>query len=232
MRYILLLVVLLCLTSCNEDKTRTSIKVSGKMSEVMWQGQLKGQIATDSLNTKNAYGLGPLEFLKGEILLIEGQTFISKVVDSITHEVVMVPSAKAPFFVYTANSDLRAIQLVTNEYNLQDIEAQIEALFSTYKEPLLVRIDGLFKTVKVHSVNLPDGAAVASPAEAHQGLTTYDYHNIQGTIVGFFSRHHQSVFTHHDSFFHAHFISDDRKVLGHVDETHFNSSKVSLKVSN
>ena len=33
------------------------------------------------------------------------------------------------------------------------------------------------------------------------------------------------------SFFHSHFISDDREVLGHIDEADFNSSKVTLKVS-
>ena len=50
-------------------------------------------------------------------------------------------------------------------------------------------------------------------------------------MSSFFSRNHKAVFTHHDSFFHAHFISDDLKVLGHIDETDFNSSKVTLKVS-
>ena len=55
--------------------------------------------------------------------------------------------------------------------------------------------------------------------------------NISGSLIGFFSRHHKTVFTHHDSFFHAHFISEDREVLGHIDETDFNSSKVTLKVS-
>lgn len=42
---------------------------------------------------------------------------------------------------------------------------------------------------------------------------------------------HKAVFTHHDSFFHDHFISDDRDILGHVDAIDFNSNKVSLSVS-
>ena len=40
----------------------------------MWKGDLKGKIATDSLNYKETYGLGPIEFLKGEIVVFEGQT--------------------------------------------------------------------------------------------------------------------------------------------------------------
>jgi len=96
---------------------------------------------------------------------------------------------------------------------------------------LLIRIDGVFNKMKLHSVNLPEGEQVSSPDEAHQGLTQYDFKNVSGSLIGFFSRNHKAVFTHHDSFFHAHFISDDRQVLGHIDELKFNASKVTLKVS-
>lgn len=231
MRNILLFIALTFLASCEPQKTTSSIKVVGKMSDVMWQGQLQGNIATDSLSSKNAYGLGPLAYLKGEILLMEGQTYTSKVVDSVQHEVEEVPGAKAPFFVYTTASDLKTVPLPEGVYHLKDIAAQIDTLYATYEAPLLVRIDGLFKTVKVHSVNLAEGATVSSPAEAHQGLTTYDYDGIEGSLVGFFSRQHQSVFTHHDSFFHAHFISEDREVLGHVDAISFQADAVTLQVS-
>lgn len=197
----------------------------------MWKGDLKGKITTDSLRTKETYGLGPLEFLKGEILLFEGQTFVSKVVDSISHEVNKVPSASAPFFVYTTNSNLKVIELPATNYSLKGIEEHINSVYENYDQPLLIRMDGLFDDIKLHSVNLPEGKKVSSPDEAHQGLTQYDFKNISGSLIGFFSRNHKAVFTHHDSFFHAHFISDDRKVLGHIDETDFNSSKVTLKVS-
>ncbi|MDA9760331.1 acetolactate decarboxylase, partial [Flavobacteriaceae bacterium] len=105
------------------------------------------------------------------------------------------------------------------------------SLYKDYDQPLLIRIDGLFDNIKLHSVSLPEGKKVSSPDEAHQGLTQYDFKNISGSLIGFFSRNHKAVFTHHDSFFHAHFISDDRKVLGHIDEINFNASKVTLKVS-
>ena len=40
------------------------------MSDVMWKGELKGNIATDSLEGAKAYGIGPVSFLKGEIVLL------------------------------------------------------------------------------------------------------------------------------------------------------------------
>ena len=219
------------LVSCTKSTSTSSVKVVGEMRDVMWKGDLKGKIATDSLNSKETYGLGPIEFLKGEILLFEGQTFVSKVVDSISHEVTKIPSAMAPFFVYSLNSELKIVQFSPENYSLKGIEEHINSVYKDYDQPLLIRIDGEFNSMKLHSVNLPDGQEVSSPDEAHQGLTQYDFKNISGSLIGFFSRNHKAVFTHHDSFFHAHFISDDREVLGHIDKTNFNSSKVTLKVS-
>ncbi len=219
------------LVSCNSSTSTSSVKVVGEMRDVMWKGELKGKITTDSLNTKQTYGLGPVEFLKGEILLIEGQSYVSKVVDSISHEVNKVPSVSAPFFVYSSNSNFKVVEFNRENYTLKELEDYINLIYIDYDQPLIIRIDGIFDNIKVHSVNLPEGKKVSSPDEAHQGLTQYDFKNISGSLIGFFSRQHKAVFTHHDSFFHAHFISDDREVLGHIDETDFNSSKVTLKVS-
>ena len=201
------------------------------MRDVMWKGDLKGKIATDSLNNKVTYGLGPIEFLKGEIVVFEGQTFVSKVIDSVSHQTIKIPSVRAPFFVYSTNSDLKVVELTLDNYSLKEIEEHIDSVYKNYDQPLLIRIDGVFSKMKLHSVNLPEGEQVTSPDEAHQGLTQYDFKNISGSLIGFFSRNHKAVFTHHDSFFHAHFISDDRQVLGHLDETDFNSLKVIFKVS-
>ena len=219
------------LVSCTSSTSKSSVKVVGEMKDVMWKGDLKGKIATDSLNSKETYGLGPIEFLKGEIVVFEGQSYVSKVVDSILHKVSKVPSVSAPFFVYSSNSDLKIVKFNRENYTLKELEEYVNLVYKDYDQPLLIRIDGIFENIKVHSVNLPEGKKVSSPDEAHQGLTQYDFKNISGSLIGFFSRHHKAVFTHHDSFFHAHFISEDREVLGHIDETDFNSSKVTLKVS-
>ena len=222
---------LLLLASCTKSTNTSSIKVVGEMRDVMWKGDLKGKIATDSLNNKETYGIGPIEFLKGEIVLFEGQTFVSKVIDSVSHQVTKIPSVKAPFFVYSTNSELNVVEVALENYSLKEIEEHIDSIYKNYDQPLLIRIDGVFNKMKLHSVNLPEGEQVSSPDEAHQGLTQYELNGISGSLIGFFSHHHKAVFTHHDSFFHAHFISDDRQVLGHIDELNFNSSKVTLKVS-
>jgi len=231
MKAVLLILVSVLLISCNDPKPYSSIKVVGQMRNVMWKGDLVGKISTDSLSRLNSYGLGPLEHLRGEVLLFEGQTFISKVIDSVDHQVTKVPTVKAPFFVYSSASDLREIHMIPSEYTLKTIEQMIDSLYNDYVKPLLVRVVGLFENLTLHTVNLPVGSSVSSPSEAHEGLKNYHYNELNGSLIGFFSRNHQSIFTHHDSFFHAHFISDDRSVMGHVDAVTFKSAKARVSVS-
>ena len=231
MRILLVLSLSLLFVSCDNFRNSSSIEVVGQMRDVMWKGDLSGKISTDSLSHPNSYGLGPIEYLKGEVLLFEGQTFISKVIDSVAHQVSQVNSIKAPFFVYSKESDLNSISVSPLELSLKSTEELIDSLYFDYDKPLLVRVDGVFKDITVHSVNLPEGSSVSSPEQAHKGLTQYNYKNLSGSIVGFFSRKHKAIFTHHDSFLHAHFISNDRNVMGHVDSVLFHSVNTILKVS-
>jgi acetolactate decarboxylase len=70
----------------------------------------------------------------------------------------------------------------------------------------------------VHIVNLPKGTQVHSPEEAHRGQVTYPVTSEACDMVGFFSREHQGIFTHHDSYVHVHLLTQDKKKMGHVDE--------------
>ena len=197
----------------------------------MCKGELAGKIATDTINASTAYGLGPIEYLQGEILLFEGQTFVSKVVDSASHEVKKTNTIKAPFFVYSNPSELVNVSMPNTKLSLTTLEQLVDSMYAGYDKPLLVRIDGVFEKGSIHSVNLPEGSVVSSPNDAHQGLINYDFENIKGSLVGFFSRHHQSIFTHHDSYFHAHFLSEDRTFMGHLDTVFFDSKTTTLMVS-
>ena len=109
----------LLFASCTKSTNTSYVKVVGEMRDVMWKGDLKGKIATDSLINKETYGLGPIEFLKGEIVVFEGQTFVSKVIDSVSHQVTKIPSVRAPFFVYSTNSDLKVVELTLDNYSLK-----------------------------------------------------------------------------------------------------------------
>ena len=223
-----------CLTTfiaCDNPDNASSVKVIGQMRDVMWKDQLEGKISTDSINHPTSYGLGPIEYLKGEVLLFEGKTYISKVRDHSAQDVSQIDSIRAPFFVYSFKSELQVFPIAGRNLSLTTLEQLIDSLYLDYDYPLLIRIDGVFKDLSIHSVNLATGSSVRSPDDAHEGLVNYKYQDVNGSIIGFFSRKHKAIFTHHNSYFHAHFLSDNRTIMGHVDAVFFDSDKSTFAIS-
>ena len=98
---LLLGLTILTLGGCysNAQRTTNTVKVVGQMKDVMWKGQLYGNINLDTIaNKTNLYGLGPVEYLAGEILIIDGKYIAVKgydkkipwiyAVDYLTHDIV------------------------------------------------------------------------------------------------------------------------------------------------
>ena len=106
---VLLAVCGLNLFSCTGNNQHdSSVKVVGTMSSVMWQGKLQGTIALDTItDRRHLYGIGPLENLSGELLIVDGKTYTSVVLDDTTMKVEESNEAKAPFFVYANVSYFR-----------------------------------------------------------------------------------------------------------------------------
>lgn len=95
--------IILSLTGCDSKAQRTSnaVKIVGEMKNVMWKGELYGNINLDTITNKtNLYGLGPVEYLAGEILVINGKSYKSTVVSETTMKVEETHEIKAPFFGY------------------------------------------------------------------------------------------------------------------------------------
>ena len=92
----------------------------------------------------------------------------------------------------------------------------------------MFKISGMVETATIHIVNLPTGAKVSSPSEAHQGQVDYELVNEQMDIIGFFSTEHKAIFTHHDTYVHMHLVTKDRKKMGHLDEVLFKAGSLTL----
>ncbi len=90
-----------CNTKNKTDFQKTNVQCIGTMKDVMWKGKLKGSILLDTLpNKKGLYGLGPVEFLRGELLVIDGVSYKSTVLNDSTMQVKETFKVKAPFFVF------------------------------------------------------------------------------------------------------------------------------------
>jgi len=219
---VLILVMLTIITvGCNPKKETTvpNVKIVGAMKNVMRKGQLYATIDLDTLkNKKHLYGFGPLEYLRGELLIVDGKAFKSKVVSDTTMKVEETFKAKAPFFGYANIEAWKEQTFPDSIQNLSQFEKYIDSLTKSSKRPFFFKLEGIVESGAIHIVNLPEGSKVSSPEEAHKGQTNYPVKNQEATIIGFFSTEHKTIFTHHDTFLHMHLITADQKKMGHLEE--------------
>jgi acetolactate decarboxylase len=201
------------------EATYADIKMVGAMKNVMWKGELEGRINLDTISDRNGlYGVGPEQYLEGELMIVDGTSYVSRVTSDSTMYLEETYAVSAPFFVYGHVREWQSIVLPDEVKTLQDLEAFIDENTKDYKRPFAFQLRGLVSSALVHVQNLPQGATVSSPEEAHQGQVTFPVEQEQAHIVGFFSTEHQGVFTHHDSYLHMHLMTVDRPIMGHLDD--------------
>ena len=227
----LLGLTILTLTNCTTkaQQTTNEVKIVGQMKNVMWKGQLYGNINLDTIaNKTNLYGLGPVEYLSGEILIIDGKSYKSTVVSDSTMKVDETYEIKAPFFGYANISKWTEQTLPDSIQTIPHLEQYLDKITKSSPRPFMFKLSGTVEQATIHIVNLPKGSKVSSPDEAHKGQKNYELNNEPSDIIGFFSTEHKAIFTHHDTFLHMHLITLDRKKMGHLDEVLFKKGTMKL----
>lgn len=224
----LTLLTLVSFTSAAQP-TKNKVKIVGQMRNVMWKGQLYGTISLDTIaNREHLYGFGPVEYLAGEILIMDGKSYLSTVVSETEMKVEETYHLKAPFFAYANIARWTERTLPDSIQTLPQLEAYLDKVTRSAPRPFLFKLTGTVAKASIHIVNLPKDSKVSSPDEAHQGRKNYELTNEPSEIIGFFSTRHKAVFTHHDTFLHLHLISTDRQKMGHLDEVLFKKGTVRL----
>ncbi|MBK8227548.1 MAG: acetolactate decarboxylase [Flavobacteriales bacterium] len=182
----------------------------------------------DSLSERGFYGMGPLEHMRGEITLVDGRCHVARVMgDSLS--VRVDPTAKAPFFVHARVSHWEEVVFPGDVSDAERLDAFLDKRGED--QPFFFRLKGRFEEMDVHAWDLPADSAFTGPAEGARYKRHYSLKEPEGEVIGVFSRHHRTVFTHHDSFIHLHFLSSDGRVMGHVDALRIRPGSVVLVVA-
>lgn len=205
-----------------EASFSTDVQIVGAMKNVMWKGELAGTIALDTIaNKQGLYGLGPMAYLAGELMIMDGKSYKSTVLSDTTMAVEETFEAAAPFFVYANVGEMEESAIPDSIRSLRHLETYLDEITKSAKRPFAFKLTGPIEKVTIHIVNLPEGTKVSSPADAHRVQVNYQLAGGQVEIVGFFSTEHKAVFTHHDTFLHMHLITADKLKMGHLDEALF-----------
>jgi acetolactate decarboxylase len=215
--------------SNTQGKTMPEVKITGQMRRVMMAGHLEATISLDTLTQRRYfYGFGPLEYLKGEIMVLDGQCYVSKVLNDRAMTVNKDCTSKAPFFAHAYIAEWESQPLPDEVGNMEQLEQYLLKMNFGNKRPYFFRLSGIVDEALIHVVNLPEGTVVKSPDDAHKGLVNYRLEKEAVEVLGFFSTEHQRIFTHHDTYMHLHLINSDKTMMGHVDDFKIGESRLRL----
>ena len=201
-----------------QSKTNRQMKIVGAMKNVMMNGELQAIIRLDTISNKeHLFGFGPGDRLRGEVIIIDGKSYLSTVINNKTMKVAETFDIKAPFFAYENIAAWQEIGFPDTVASLGQLEEYINSISENNIRPFFFRIKAMSDHSKIHVVNLPKGAKVNSPDDAHTGEQVYYVKDKPVELLGFFSTDHKAIFTHHDTFLHIHLTTEDKKQMGHLD---------------
>lgn len=207
------------------------VYATGAMRNTMFNGQLAGLISMDSLAVPGTFGIGPIAYLRGEVLVVDGTVHTSSVNKSGTMVVDQDPSVQAPFFVHQRVTHWQEVQLPDSVTDLAGLDRFLNERCAGLNTPFAFRLSGLFEHVEVHIVDVPLGTVIKGPEDAHHDNKHFQRSGVEAEAVGFFSTAHKAVFTHHDTNIHVHPITAERDWMGHVEALRFVPGRMSLRVA-
>ena len=217
------------INSCETTKN-PPVQVYGSLYEIKHEGDLSSKINLNKfVNDPNIFGLGALKDLKGEILILNSNPFISYETSNRELEISNDYNQEAALYVSTVVNNWTELKLPTNVNTTEQLEKYIEEISSdnhiNIEEPFPFLIKGVSSEVNWHIINWDSKDTVHSHQKHIESGLSGVLDDTPMTILGFYSKNHKTIFTHHTTFIHMHLLTDDKKIAGHIDDIIFGDAQ-------
>ena len=182
-------------------------------------GYFDGSITVKQLKTLGDTGIGTFEGLDGEMIVLDGVVYranqnckINVVADNVT-----VPFSNVTFFDKDFSVKLSDVR------DKESLEKSLNALVNKHgaNNFYMIKLRGNFNAITVRS-ELGQSKPYPTLVQALQATQKeFTFQNINGTIVGLYCPDFMSSLN--STGWHFHFVSDDKKLGGHVLGLNLNS---------
>lgn len=202
----------------------------GNFKRMMHTGQTAGTVSLDKLSLDQAWGVGALAGLQGEIVIIDGKVLVSRGSDA--KGSVSPPKAgdEAVILALGSVSDWHRIT-VPNTMTLEQLAIFVEK--EALKQKVEVnkgfpfRVEGSFPKLVWHVVTGEKPKHGGSHAQIHggghanskAGMIIFDEPSAKGEVIGIYTGSAlEGIASHPGDKLHLHFVSEDSDRSGHIDE--------------
>ena len=197
------------------------VQVFGALKTIMHQGDTRAHVQLSDLNSQpGLFALGAMEGLAGEILILDGVPLHSRPNgDSVYIDRKF--SGGATLLVastVTQWTEIRVPPAIRDQKQLIGfIQFTAEKLGFGRDNPFPFLLRGQVENIQWHVI---DGTKIQA-GDSHEKHRQSGPHGIlrdaDVEILGFYSKNHKGVFTHHDTPVHMHFVLKDHTLAGHLD---------------
>ena len=171
---------------------------------------LDGGMSFQRLSRKGNFGIGTFNGLDGEMIAVDGHYY------QIKHDGKAYPvegTLQTPFATVVNFSPDKALK-IPEELSYEDLQLFLTREASPGNQIQAIRIDGRFRSLAVRSVPKQHHPYRTLAEINKAGMVTFEYKDIEGTLVGF--RFPEFMGELNVAGYHFHFIDKDRKVGGQV----------------
>ncbi len=195
---------------------------AGALKNFMWHADISSQFKLRDLERKKGlYALGALENLEGEIQIFNGEVFNTYTSQGKV-EFDKSFQRDASLLVYTVVNDWQSQKLPSSVDSRKQLEENIEIIANqsgiNTEEAFPFLLTGKAKTISWHVINWDKNDRNHTHKKHTESGPHGTIQNTEVTILGFFSKKHKAIFTHHSTNLHMHFKTADNNLAGHIDD--------------
>lgn len=172
------------------------------------EGVDEGDTTIKALKQHGDFGIGTFDDLDGEMVELDGTFYQIK---SDGHAYPVKDSQKTPFATVTFWQPDTTV-LLDWSLDYLGLQEYLDSLILTKNMFYAIKIQGSFAYVQTRSVPRQHHHTRLAEAAAHQ--PTFEFHNVEGTLVGFWTPPFMQAINVPG--YHLHFITQDRKLGGHL----------------
>ena len=189
------------------DPRKSRIYLSTPVNALV-EGIYEQNIPLTEILKHGDFGLGTFNDLDGEMVLLDGKIYRVAADGnvSLVDESTCTPFACVTFYQPMSYEDSN------REMNYPEFLEWLNQLMPSPNLFYAFRVEGEFSEIKTRSV--PKQEVYRPLVEATKGQSVFEYQNVSGTLVGFFTPSFMASLSVPGM--HLHFLSTDRKQGGHV----------------
>ena len=128
---------------------------------------------------------------------------------------------KAALLVYAQVQEWKTLELPAEIATIKDLEEFVfdkaKALGIDTTAPFPFMIEGKVSSMDWHVIDWDENDKHHTHQKHKESGMKGRLNDAEVEIIGFFSKEHKAVFTHHSTFVHMHFKAEDAMLAGHID---------------